>query len=90
MPSTPPSPWPGRSTPGRIAEAAAGAGIRTRVHAGLGNPGDFLVEVATAVGADLVIVGNRGMSGVRRALGSVPNHVTHHAPCSVLVVRTEG
>src|SRR5581483_2157751 len=79
-----------RALLGRIAKAAAEAGIRMRVHAGLGSPGEVLVEVATEVGADLVIVGSRGMSGVRRVLGSVPNHVTHHAPCSVLVVRTDG
>ena len=38
--------------------------------------------------ADLIVVGNRGMQGGRRFLGSVPNTVSHHAPCSVLIVDT--
>jgi nucleotide-binding universal stress UspA family protein len=45
--------------------------------------------VAENVGADLVVVGNRGMSGVRRfVLGSVPNKVSHHSPCNLLIVDT--
>jgi nucleotide-binding universal stress UspA family protein len=40
------------------------------------------------VEADLVVVGNKGMSGVRRVLGSVPNTVAHEAPCSVLIAQT--
>jgi nucleotide-binding universal stress UspA family protein len=48
-----------------------------------------LVELAEHLKADLLIVGNRGMTGVRRfMLGSVPNKVAHHAPCSVLIVDT--
>ena len=46
--------------------------------------------MAGAVHADLIVVGNRGMRGARRVLGSVPNHVSHHAPCDVLVVDTVG
>jgi len=59
------------------------------------NPGstdaaDALISLAEEVDADLVVVGNRGMSGVKRfALGSVPNKVAHHCPCSVLIVNTE-
>lgn len=75
---------------GRVARSAAEKGVRIRVHADLGSAGEILVGVAAETGADLIIVGNRGMSGLRRVLGSVPNYVTHHAPCSVLVVRTEG
>ena len=38
---------------------------------------------------DLVVVGNKGMTGARRfLLGSVPNNISHHAPCSVLIVKT--
>jgi nucleotide-binding universal stress UspA family protein len=36
----------------------------------------------------MIIVGNKGMQGARRVLGSVPNKVAHHAPCSVLIVST--
>jgi nucleotide-binding universal stress UspA family protein len=51
-----------------------------------GDPGDVLVRLAEECSADLLVVGNKGMQ--RRILGSVPNTVTHKAPCSVLVVKT--
>jgi nucleotide-binding universal stress UspA family protein len=44
--------------------------------------------VAEEVGADLVVVGNRGMKGARRVLGSVPNTIAHGATCSVLIADT--
>jgi nucleotide-binding universal stress UspA family protein len=51
-----------------------------------GDPADVLVRLATECGANLLVIGNKGMR--RRVLGSVPNTVTHKAPCSVLVVKT--
>jgi nucleotide-binding universal stress UspA family protein len=51
-----------------------------------GNPADVLVQLAEECGADLLVIGNRGIR--RRVLGSVPNSVTHRAPCAVLVVKT--
>jgi nucleotide-binding universal stress UspA family protein len=51
-----------------------------------GDPGDVLVRLAEECGADVLVIGNKGMK--RRVLGSVPNTVTHKAPCSVLVVKT--
>jgi nucleotide-binding universal stress UspA family protein len=51
-----------------------------------GEPGDVLVRLAEECGADLLVVGSKGMQ--RRVLGSVPNTVTHKAGCSVLVVKT--
>jgi nucleotide-binding universal stress UspA family protein len=51
-----------------------------------GHPADVLVRLAEASGADLLVIGNKGIR--RRVLGSVPNSVTHHAPCAVLVVKT--
>jgi nucleotide-binding universal stress UspA family protein len=51
-----------------------------------GEAGDVLVRLATECGADLLVIGNKGMH--RRVLGSVPNTVTRKAPCSVLVVKT--
>ncbi len=51
-----------------------------------GDPADVLVRLATECGADVLVIGNKGMQ--RRLLGSVPNTVTHKAPCSVLVVKT--
>jgi nucleotide-binding universal stress UspA family protein len=49
-----------------------------------------LVDTASSGGYDLLVVGNRGMTGVTRflRLGSVPNKVTHHLPCSLLIVKT--
>ena len=53
-----------------------------------GAPADAICEVATRVDADLIVVGNKGMRGVRRVLGSVPNSVAHQAPCAVLIAFT--
>ncbi|HXF71477.1 MAG TPA: universal stress protein [Actinomycetota bacterium] len=53
-----------------------------------GDPAERICEVAEREEADLVVVGNRGMAGVRRFLGSVPNKVAHHAATDVLVVKT--
>jgi nucleotide-binding universal stress UspA family protein len=54
-----------------------------------GDPADAILDVAEEKNADLVIVGNKGMTGAKRfLLGSVPNKVSHHAPCSVLIIRT--
>ena len=55
-----------------------------------GSPGRAIAELAAADGHDLVVVGNRGMSGARRVLGSVPNSVSHEATCDVLIVQTVG
>lgn len=71
------------------ADRAAEAGVEVRTHARQGDPADAILDVAEETSADLVIVGNKGMSGAKRfLLGSVPNKVSHHAPCSVLVIRT--
>jgi nucleotide-binding universal stress UspA family protein len=54
-----------------------------------GDPADAILDVAEETGADLIIVGNKGMTGAKRfLLGSVPNKVSHHAPCGVMIVRT--
>jgi nucleotide-binding universal stress UspA family protein len=54
-----------------------------------GEPADAILDVAEENKADLIIVGNKGMTGAKRfLLGSVPNKVSHHAPCAVLIVRT--
>ncbi len=65
-------------------------GLETSVHQCSDAPADAVVQVAEEVDADLIVVGNKGMKGVRRVLGSVPNSVAHAAPCSVLIVDTEG
>jgi nucleotide-binding universal stress UspA family protein len=65
---------------------ARGVEVDTRVEQG--PAADALVAVADAVGADLLVVGDRGLKGVRGLLGSVPNRVTHRACLDVLVVHT--
>jgi nucleotide-binding universal stress UspA family protein len=68
---------------------ASEAGVEVETHARQGDPADAILDVAEETKADLIIVGNKGMTGARRfLLGSVPNKVSHHAPCSVLIIRT--
>lgn len=72
-----------------VGELAAGAGVAITRHARQGDPADAILDVAEESGADLVVIGNKGMTGAKRfLLGSVPNKVSHHAPCSVLIIRT--
>ena len=72
----------------RLAEQAGAAGVATEVHAATADPADALITVADREGADLIVVGNKGMKGKRRVLGSVPNSVAHRANCSVLILPT--
>jgi nucleotide-binding universal stress UspA family protein len=72
-----------------VAGVARAAGVEAEVHARQGSPADAILDVAEETGADLIVVGNKDMTGAERfLLGSVPNKVSHHAPCSVLIVRT--
>ena len=65
------------------------AGVEVEVFARQGDPADAILDVAEERGSDLIVVGNKGMTGAKRfLLGSVPNKVSHHAPCSVLIIRT--
>ena len=74
----------------KLLEDAERRGVTVEFHSSMGEPANALVELAEKVNADLVVVGNRGMSGMKRfVLGSVPNKVSHHCPCSVLIVDTE-
>ena len=71
------------------AEEAEAAGVAVETYARQGDPADAILDVAEERGADLIVVGNKGMTGAKRfLLGSVPNKVSHHAPCSVLIIRT--
>jgi len=75
----------------KVASMGEAEGVTVKVHTpGGGDAADALISAAEQVDADLVIVGNRGMSGMTRfVLGSVPNKVAHHCPCSVLIVNTD-
>ena len=71
------------------AEIAREAGVKVNTYAREGDPADAILDVAEEQKSDLVILGNKGMTGAKRfLLGSVPDKVSHHAPCSVLIVRT--
>lgn len=69
----------------RLAES----GVTSETHIWAGNPAEGLLTTADEQGAQMIVVGNRGMTGARRVLGSVPNDISHRAKCSVLIVPTE-
>ena len=71
------------------ARDAARDGVTIETHARFGSPAEVLCDLAAHLNADLLVVGNRGMQGGRRFLGSVPNTVSHHSPCSVLIADTQ-
>lgn len=70
----------------RLAEDLGTGGLECETRLDEGDPAEVVVRLAEECGADLLVIGNKGMK--RRVLGSVPNTVTHKAGCSVLVVKT--
>jgi nucleotide-binding universal stress UspA family protein len=74
----------------QAAKEAEQAGIeKVETFARQGDAADAILDIAEEQRSDLIVVGNKGMTGAKRfLLGSVPNKISHHAPCSVLVVRT--
>ena len=71
------------------ADIAREKGVTVETSPRQGDPADAILDVAEERGSDLIVVGNKGMTGAKRfLLGSVPNKVSHHAPCSVLIIRT--
>ena len=72
------------------ATQAREAGVaEVETYARVGSAADAILDVAEEQASDLIVVGHKGMTGATRfLLGSVPNKVSHHAPCSVLIVRT--
>jgi nucleotide-binding universal stress UspA family protein len=79
-----------------VEEALTGAassmrdqGVEVVTYARQGDPADAILDVAEEQKADLIVVGNKGMTGAKRfLLGSVPNKVSHNAPCTVMIIRT--
>lgn len=60
------------------------------VRAVAGEAASVILDVADEMGADLIVVGSRGMTSPSRfILGSVPNAISHHGKCDVLIVRTD-
>ena len=85
-----PGPPPARAETDLVAyaEQVAGRGARARVVAGE-DPAALIVEAAEAEQADVLVVGNIGMSGRKEfLLGNVPNRVSHSARCTVVIVNT--
>jgi nucleotide-binding universal stress UspA family protein len=77
------------NTLSEAADIVKEAGVNVETFARQGDPADAILDVAEETDADLIVVGNKGMTGAKRfLLGSVPNKVSHHAPCSVLIIRT--
>ena len=72
----------------RAQDTAAGRELQVEGHAPKGDAADSLINTAKEQNAELIVLGSRGMRGARRLLGSVPNKVSHNAPCDVLIVQT--
>jgi nucleotide-binding universal stress UspA family protein len=73
----------------RDAEKHYGSELKVKTVVREGDPAEGLIDVAEEEGIDLIVVGNKGMTGAKRfLLGSVPNQISHHAPCNVLIVHT--
>jgi nucleotide-binding universal stress UspA family protein len=87
-----------RITDAGVAEEKVAAATREAVALGVtdvacrtgsGDPASLLIDMAEEIGADVIVVGSKGMSSPTRfILGNVPNKVSHHAPCDVLIVHT--
>lgn len=71
-----------------MASHARAEGVPTRTHVVTGFVAERIVSIAKEQHVELIVVGNRGMRGLKRVLGSVPNAVAHSAPCAVLIVNT--
>lgn len=87
--------WPARVSAQEIVAAAAdrlrgqGVDVETHLPKDEGDPAVALVGLAESQNAQMVVVGNKGMTGIRRLLGSFPNRVSHQARCGVLIIPTE-
>lgn len=76
-------------TLGEAAASVRARDVKVTTHAIDKDPVDALLEVAAEVGAEMIVVGNKGMHGAQRfVLGNVPNKISHRAPCNVLIVST--
>lgn len=72
-----------------VAADIASQGVVSTLHPCRGPAAGAILDVAKSQKADLIVLGSRGMTGVRRVLGSVPNSVAHGADCAVLIVKTD-
>jgi nucleotide-binding universal stress UspA family protein len=72
----------------RATDVAKGGGVEIEVHGPKGDAASAILAVAEQTAADLIVLGSKGMQGARRVLGSVPNKVSHKAPCDLMIVQT--
>jgi nucleotide-binding universal stress UspA family protein len=80
----------GESVAARAVREAEAAGVKVTSHAHEGDPAEAILDTASEQNADLIVVGNRGLSGVQRfLLGSVSQKVSEHAACNVMIVRAD-
>jgi len=73
---------------GFLESIALSSGLPLRTHALPGDPAAAILRVAGEIDADLIVVGNKGMQGASRMLGSVPNSIAYKTNCSILIVST--
>jgi nucleotide-binding universal stress UspA family protein len=73
----------------RAQERLANQGVESEAHITNREAGRALVAIADEQHAQMIVVGNRGMTGARRRLAAVPNYVSHHANCDVVIVHTK-
>jgi nucleotide-binding universal stress UspA family protein len=82
-------PKDGKKVLSKVEKDLAASKVKLHTMSVSGDPADMICEVAEKEGVDLIVVGNKGMTGAKRfLLGSVPNQVSHHSPCNVLIVKT--
>lgn len=75
----------------RAANAVSGDDLEIEMVSRQGDPAEVLADVAQEQGAQMIVLGDRGLSAVKRfLLGSVSNKLAHHAPCNILIVRGNG
>jgi len=79
----------GRAITDQVSAELEEHGVRLRTHTVQGHAADAILDFAYDAGADLIVVGNRGMTGKGRILGSVPNAIAHDARCAVMIVPTD-
>lgn len=84
------APAPGQELLADLADIGKEHGLEVVLHHSSDEAAEAIVGIAEEIDADLIVVGNKGMRGARRILGSVPNTVAHKSPCSVLIVDTVG
>ena len=83
--------WEADRAKDQLISLAEAEGVSAEMHNPTGDPADAIIDFAKSVNADLIVLGNRGMTGVARfVLGSIPNKVSHQCPCSIQIVKTDG